>query len=279
MIEVDSRALARASRISALRATNVGKSSHIGSCLSVIDILAVLYGGVARVRPDDPNDPSRDIVVLSKGHAAAGLYSVLAHSGFFPLEWLADYSRDGSRLGGHVTSTSVPGVELSTGSLGHGLPFGVGVALAAKREGNPRTVYIVMSDGECDEGTTWESALLAAHHGLDNLVVAIDRNHLQSLADTEETLRLEPFADKWIAFGWDVLTVDGHDHVALRRALGGPSGSTEDRARPRVVICETVKGKGVSFMENTVLWHYRPPDADALAAALSELQLDLVQDS
>lgn len=272
MVEIDSRALAQASRISALRATHVGRSSHIGSCLSVIDVLAVLYGGVARVRPDRPDDPARDIVILSKGHAAAGLYSVLAHSGFFPLEWLADYSQDGSRLGGHVTSTVVPGVEFSTGSLGHGLPFGLGLALAAKRGGTARKVFVVMSDGECDEGTTWESALLAAHHGLDNLVVAIDRNHLQSLADTEETLRLEPFADKWAAFGWDVVSVDGHDHDALRRSLEVPPSAPGVRARPRVVICETVKGKGVSFMENRVLWHYRSPDDDALTAALSELQ-------
>jgi transketolase len=257
----------------------VGRSSHIGSSLSVIDVLAVLYSGVARVSGADPEDPSRDIVVLSKGHAAAGLYSVLAHSGFFPLEWLADYSLDGSRLGGHVTSTSVPGVELSTGSLGHGLPFGVGVALAAKRKGTARKVYIVMSDGECDEGTTWESALLAAHHGLDNLVIAIDRNHLQSLADTEETLRLEPFADKWTAFGWDALTVDGHDHDALRTALTDPPSSANARARPRVVICETVKGKGVSFMENAVLWHYRSPDTDTLTAALAELARDAEQSS
>lgn len=272
MVEIESQDLARAARISALRATHVGKSSHIGSCLSVIDIIAVLYSGVAHVRPDCPDDPARDIVILSKGHAAAGLYSVLAHSGFFPLEWLEDYAQDGSRLGGHVTSTGVPGVEFSTGSLGHGLPFGVGLALAAKRRGNARKVFVVMSDGECDEGTTWESALLAAHHDLDNLVVAIDRNHLQSLADTEETLRLEPFADKWTAFGWDVVLVDGHDHAALRHGLEVPPTASGVRARPRVVICETVKGKGVSFMENKVLWHYRSPDDDILAAALSELQ-------
>ncbi|MDO8108501.1 transketolase [Isoptericola sp. b441] len=271
MVVIDSQDLARAARVSAVRATHRGKSSHIGSCLSVIDILAVLYSGVARVRPEAPEDPARDIVILSKGHAAAGLYSVLAHSGFFPLEWLADFSLDGSRLGGHVTSTAVPGVELSTGSLGHGLPFGVGLALAAKRTGAPRKVFVVMSDGECDEGTTWESALLAAHHGLDNLVVAVDRNHLQSLADTEQTLRLEPFAEKWSAFGWEVLTVDGHDHDGLRSALDTPRESASGEQRPRVVICETVKGKGVSFMENQVLWHYRSPDDKALATALSEL--------
>ena len=272
MVEINSRELARAARISALRATHAGNSSHIGSCLSVIDILAVLYDGIAHVRPDCPDDPARDIVILSKGHAAAGLYSVLAHSGFFPLEWLEDYSQDGSRLGGHVTSTGVPGVEFSTGSLGHGLPFGVGLALAAKRRGVARKVFVVMSDGECDEGTTWESAMLAAHHDVDNLVVAIDRNHLQSLADTEETLRLEPFADKWTAFGWEVVSVDGHDHEALRHGLEVPPRASGVRARPRVVICETVKGKGVSFMENKVLWHYRSPDDDALTAALSELQ-------
>jgi transketolase len=243
-----------------------GRSSHIGSSLSAIDILSVLYGEVAHIGPELLEDPDRDIIVMSKGHAAAGTYSVLAAAGILPEEWLATYAGDGAALGGHVTSKGVPGVELSTGSLGHGLPFGVGIALAAKRTGSPRRAFIVMSDGECDEGTTWESALIAGHHELDNLVVAVDRNGIQSLAMTEDTIRLEPFADKWRAFNWDVREVDGHDHEALTTALGDPG-----TGRPRVVICNTVKGKGVSFMENTVLWHYRSPDDDQLAQALEEV--------
>lgn len=263
--------LARLSRISCVRAVHFGKTSHVGSSFSMIDILSVLYGAVANISPENLDDPERDTIIVSKGHAAAGTYSVMANVGIIPLEWLENYCADGAQLGGHVTSQVIPGVELSTGSLGHGMPFGVGVALAAKRRGTSGRVFVVMSDGECDEGTTWESALLAGHHRLDNITIAIDRNRLQSLADTEETLRLEPFADKWRAFGWEVLTIDGHDHAALKAAMAreradGSSG------KPRVVICDTIKGKGVSFMENQVLWHYRSPNDEQLRQALQELE-------
>jgi transketolase len=262
--------LARHSRISALTVSHLGKTSHVGSSLSVIDILAVLYGGVANISPHNVGDPDRDIIIVSKGHAAAATYSVLAHAGIIPLDWLETYYADGSKLGGHVTSHGVPGVELSTGSLGHGLPFGLGLALAAKRMRSDRKMFVVMSDGECDEGTTWESALVAAHHGLDNLIVAVDRNMLQSLGSTEDTLRLEPFGEKWGAFGWDVMEIDGHDHAALAEAFtrGGPEDTS---GRPRIVICRTTKGKGVSFMENQVLWHYRSPNDEQLALAIAEL--------
>lgn len=262
--------LAQKARISTVRAVHTGRSSHVGSSLSVIDILAVLYGQVANINPANLEDPERDIVVVSKGHAAAGTYSVMTHAGIIPDGWLDGYSQDGTQLGGHVTSSGVPGVELSTGSLGHGLPFGIGIALAARRTGNPRKVFVVMSDGECDEGTTWESALLAHHHGLENLTVAIDRNGLQSLTTTEETLALEPFADKWRAFGWDVHEVDGHDHAALLATIGRLPG--DSGGRPRVVICKTTKGKGVSYMEDQVLWHYRTPDAEQVEQAVGELE-------
>lgn len=260
------RELARRARIRTVQAVHSGRSSHVGSSLSVIDVLAVLYGRVAAVDATTLNDPERDIVVVSKGHAAAGTYSVMAEVGIIPAEWLDGYSQDGTQLGGHVTSSGVPGVELSTGSLGHGLPFGIGMALAARRVGSPRHVFVVMSDGECDEGTTWESALLAHHHELGNLTIAIDRNGLQSLTTTEETLALEPFAEKWRAFGWDVHEVDGHDHDVLAHALSGPRDG-----RPRVVICRTTKGKGVSYMEDQVLWHYRTPDADQVRRAIEEI--------
>ena len=240
------------------------RASHIGSSLSVIDILAVLYSGVANVSPPTVADPRRDVVLLSKGHAAAGLYAVLAHCDFFPLTWLDRYCDDGAPLGGHV-SMGVPGVELSTGSLGHALPFAVGHALTAAREGSARRTFVVLSDGECDEGSNWEAALLAGHHALDRLTVVIDRNGLQSLTTTELTVRLEPLGDKWRAFGWRVVEVDGHDHDGLRRALSAQPG------RPLVVVANTVKGRGVDFMENEVPWHYKSPDQDELASALRQL--------
>lgn len=264
--------LANRSRISCVKAVHTGKSSHVGSSLSIIDMLSVLYGSVANISPKNLDDPDRDIIIVSKGHAAAGTYAVMANVGIIPLSWLDTYCADGSHLGGHVTSHLIPGVELSTGSLGHGLPFGVGIALAAKRTGSPRRVFVIMSDGECDEGTTWESALVASHHGLDNLTVAIDRNGLQSLTTTEETLALEPFADKWRAFGCEVLEIDGHDHTALESAFSAPASSSTP-ARPRIVICKTTKGKGVTFMENQVLWHYRSPNEDQLKLALEELSI------
>ncbi len=257
-------ALARASRISAVTMCSSAGAAHIGSSLSVIDILSVLYGSVASIHPDTIDSPDRDVVLLSKGHAAAGLYAVLAHSGYFPLWWLDSYCSDGARLGGHVTH-GVPGVEFSTGSLGHALPFGLGQALVAQRENSNRRVFVVVSDGECDEGSNWEAALLAAHHSLGNLTVIIDRNGLQSLATTEMTVRLEPLADKWRAFGWHVSEVDGHDHRQLIDSL------LSCQTMPTVVIARTVKGRGVDFMEGAVNWHYKSPNSEELAAALVQL--------
>lgn len=233
----------------------------------MMDLLAVLYASGARVTPESAEHPDRDVVIISKGHAAAGTYAVLGHAGFFPLEWLDDYCKDGSPLGGHVTKGSVPGVELSTGSLGHGLPFGTGVALGRARQQRPGQVFVLMSDGEQDEGSNWEAALLAGHHELGNLTILVDRNGLQSLEGTETTVRLEPLADKWAAFGWSVKVIDGHDHEAIRSAVGDSRSSDA----PTAIIANTVKGKGVSFMENQVLWHYRPPSPGVLTAALAEL--------
>jgi transketolase len=203
-------------------------------------------------------------LIISKGHAAAGAYAVLAHSGYIPLDLLETYSMNGSPLGGHVTSTHVPVINLSTGSLGHGLPFSVGRALAKKRLGIKGQSFVILSDGECDEGTTWESALLASQLELNNLIVVIDRNRIQSLAGTEETLKLEPLIDKWLAFNWNVLEVNGHDHVELETAF-------KESDKPLLIIANTIKGKGVSFMEETVLWHYRPPSEEDLSLAISEI--------
>lgn len=246
--------------------TSAARAAHVGSSLSMIDILAAVYGGIAKLGSDE-NDPNRDVVLVSKGHAAAGAYAVMAHAGLIPMDWLDRFCQDGAELGGHVTSSNVPWVELSTGSLGHALPFGLGVALAAKRDGSPRRVFVLLSDGELDEGSNWEAALLAAHHSLDNLTIFIDRNRLQSLRSTEETVALEPLADKWRAFGWNVGTVDGHSVKDLIEAFEQLSS----QGSPAALVCETTKGKGVSFMEGSVAWHYKSASGEELLAALNEL--------
>lgn len=259
--------VALAARRTAVTMVSKARAAHIGSSLSMIDILSVIYAELANVSAN-PEDPKRDMVFVSKGHAAAGTYAVMHHVGLIPQEWIDAYCEDGAQLGGHVTSHGVPGVELSTGSLGHALPVAVGVMLAAKRAGSDRRAWVLLSDGECDEGSNWEAALLVGHLGLSNLTVVIDRNGLQSLTTTEKTVRLEPLADKWAAFGWDVVEIDGHDHEVLGRELSA-SGD-----RPRCVIARTTKGKGVGYMENEVLWHYRPPNDEELAVALSDLKGD-----
>lgn len=267
---INTRTMALAIRRHAVEMTHLGKSSHVGSVLSIADILAVLYGQIMHLDPAQPRWPGRDRFILSKGHAGAGVYAALAERGFIPREQLRTHYQNGSSLSGHVSSKGVPGVELSTGSLGHGLGVGTGMALAAKRAGRSNRVFVLLSDGECDEGSNWEAIMFAAHHKLDNLVVAIDYNKLQSLDLVSKTLALEPFADKWRAFGWHVAEVDGHDHEELLSSLDLQSGT---RSIPSVVICHTTKGKGVSFMENQVLWHYRSPQGNEYSMACAELEL------
>lgn len=266
--EFDLPALALAIRRHAIEMTHLGNSSHVASVLSLADIMAALYGRVLNVDAADPKWPARDRFILSKGHAGAGVYAALAERGFFPKERLKTHYQNGSTLSGHVSHKGVPGVEFSTGSLGHGLGVGTGLALAAKRQGRDFRVFVLLSDGECDEGSNWEAIMFAAHHRLDNLVVAVDYNKIQSLASVADTLELEPFADKWKAFNWHVTEVDGHDTEALATALDVRPG---ERGRPTVVLCHTTKGKGVSFMENQVVWHYRSPQGDEFAAARAEL--------
>lgn len=256
--------LALSARHKIIAMTSAANASHVASALSVIDILSVLYTGTAVITPENSEAEDRDIVILSKGHAASALYTVLALQEFFPIDWLDNYCQDDAPLGGHVTSKGVPGVELSTGSLGHGLPYGVGIAMARKMTGTAGRVFVIMSDGECDEGTTWESAMLSNHHNLDNLVVIVDRNRIQSLTFTEETLKLEPFAEKWQAFGWEARIVDGHDYRELASAI------TKSNS-PVCVIAETTKGKGVDFMENSVLWHYKSPSESDVTNAFFQL--------
>ena len=253
----------------AVKMTSLGKSSHIGSILSIADILAVLYGAVLNVRPNKPKWPNRDRFILSKGHAGAGVYAVLAERGFFPIEKLKTHYQNGSDLSGHVSHKGIPGVEFSTGSLGHGLPVATGMALAAKINKNKHRIVVLMSDGECDEGSNWEAILFAAHHKLNNLVAIIDRNRLQSIHSTEDTLSLEPFPDKWKSFGWEVVEVDGHSHEEIFNAC---SNINTPKNKPLCVIANTTKGKRVSFMENNVLWHYRSPQGDEYKAAMAELE-------
>jgi transketolase len=266
---IDTVEMARRIRRHAVEMTHLGKSSHIGSVLSMADVMAVLYGSVMTLDPANPRWAGRDRFVLSKGHAGAGVYAALAERGFFPVEKLRTHYQDGSDLSGHVSHKGIPGVEFSTGSLGHGLPVSVGMAKAAQLDAAPHRVFCVLSDGECDEGSNWEAAMFASHHRLNKLTAIIDYNKIQSLAPVAETLALEPFADKWRSFGWDVREVDGHDHAALKQALAIRS---DDETRPLCVIAHTTKGKGISFMENSVLWHYRTPQGDEYAAACRELE-------
>jgi len=259
--------LAQKIRIHAVKMVAQSNSSHIGSTLSMADILAVLYMDVLRVDPKQPDWPERDRFILSKGHAAAGLYAVLALRGFFPMAWLERFCQEGSLLLGHV-SHHVPGVELSTGSLGHGLPVGCGMALADKREKKSPRVFVILSDGECDEGSSWEAALFAAHHKLDNLVAIVDANRLQGFGRVDEVLKLEPFAEKWRAFRWAVREVDGHDHQALRTLLNQVPFEPD---HPSLVLAHTVKGKGISFMEDQLAWHYKSPNSEQLSQALKQL--------
>jgi transketolase len=261
--------LARRIRIHALRMTCGGGGSHIGSVFSIADILAVLYDGVLRVDPTRPTWPERDRFILSKGHAGAGVYAALAERGFFPVALLAQHYQDGSVLSGHVSHKGVPGVEFSTGSLGHGLPVGAGMAYGAQLDGRTHRVVVLLSDGECDEGSNWEAILFAAHHRLARLLVIVDYNKIQSLDTVAGTLGLEPFAEKWRSFGWRVLEVEGHDHVAIRAAL---MAAPDADGRPTCLLAHTVKGKGVSFMEHQVLWHYRSARGTEFEAALQELE-------
>ncbi len=264
---LDTSELAKRIRIHALRMTSTGKSSHVGSVLSMADIVAVLYKEVMNYSTEDPRSPTRDRFILSKGHAGAGIYAALAESGFFSPEILKSHYQDGSNLSGHVSHKGVPGVEFSTGSLGHGLPVAAGMAKAAALDSADHRIFALLSDGECDEGSNWEAALFAAHHRLDMLTVIVDYNKIQSLAAVADTIALEPFRQKWESFGWVVDEVDGHDTNALSEAL-----ARRYDGQPNVVLAHTTKGKGVSFMEGTVLWHYRTAQGEEFDAALAELE-------
>lgn len=241
---------------------------HTGGDLSVTDILTTLYGAMLRVDPANPDWPDRDRLILSKGHCSVALYTTLTTCGFFSAEQLSTFATPMSPLNGHPSRRAVPGIETSTGPLGHGLPVGVGVAVGlALRKSAARTV-VVLGDGELQEGSNWEAAMTAGHRRLSSLTAVVDRNGLQQGARTSATNDLEPLADKWRAFGWEAVEVDGHDHLALLDAVTAPRGA----GRPRCVIARTVKGRGVSFMEDRVEWHHKVPDAEQARLALEELR-------
>ncbi|MGI6413050.1 MAG: transketolase [Syntrophomonadaceae bacterium] len=253
--------------------THISQGSHIGAVLSVADIVAVLYNDIANVDPANPKMPARDRIILSKGHAGAAIYAALAEKGFFKVEELKTHYADGSRLSGHVSHKGIPGVEFSTGSLGHGLSVGAGMAYGAKKDNKQHKVFVICGDGECDEGAVWEAALVANHYKLNNLVAVIDHNKMQSLDFCENTIALSPFADKWKAFGWNVIDIDGHDHDALRDAFIKAKESID---KPTVIIANTIKGKGISFMENDILWHYRfPHEGEEHDSAVAELRAQM----
>ena len=260
----DATELSKTVRRHVVQMCHDGKSSHVGSCLSVTDIVACVYS-IMKFEPSNPHWSERDFFILSKGHAGAVVYSVLAELGYFSSEKLKEHYQNGSTMSGHVSHVKNPGVEFSTGSLGHGLSVSTGIAHSIKTDGLENRVFCVLSDGEMGEGSNWEALLFAAHHNLDNLTAIIDRNNLQSIKGTEETLALEPLAQKIEAFGWKVLTVDGHDHAKILTALN------KKVSGPKMILCKTTKGKGVSFMEGSVKWHYASPDAKELAKALDEL--------
>jgi transketolase len=263
----DVRSLALAIRIGVLRTIGAAGIGHIGGDYSVADILAVIYGSVLNVDPANPAWPQRDRFVMSKGHAAASLYTALALRGFFPEEELTTFAGPDSRLGGHPNRLKTPGIETNTGPLGHGLPVAAGMAKGAVLTGSDWRTYVVVGDGELQEGSNWEAIMFAAHHRLTNLTLIVDRNRLQQGAGTEETNALDPLDAKLAAFGWWTHVVDGHDVDALMALLSGP----RDPDRPLAIVAETVKGKGVSFMEGLAAWHHKVPVGEHYEQAMAEL--------
>jgi transketolase len=242
---------------------------HLGSCLSCVDILTALYFAVLRIDPANPRDATRDRFILSKGHGAPALFQVLAKRGFYPESMLDTYGQDGGVFAEHPpTPDHLAGIEAATGSLGHGLPIGLGMALAGRIQERAYNVYAVLSDGECNEGSVWEAAMLAAAQRVSNLCVVIDFNKWQATGRSREIMALDPLADKWRAFGWNVTEVDGHDMAALLNVL---QQHPADNGKPTAIIAHTVKGKGVSFMEDDNNWHYRIPTADEVVKSRQEL--------
>ncbi|MBQ9503311.1 MAG: transketolase [Lentisphaeria bacterium] len=260
--------LAKKIRIHCLKMVHKGRSGHIGSMLSMADMLPVIYTQILNVDPALPRKVGRDRFILSKGHGGAALLALLAELGFFPLEWLDRYYCDDGKLSGHI-SHHIPGVEFSTGSLGHGLPVACGMAMAAKQAGKKHRIFCMSSDGDLNEGSSWEAIMLAGQHHWDNLVMTVDYNRLQALGKSKDIIDLEPLRDKLELFGWAVAEANGHDQTAVYEAL---RDLPLVNGKPSAVIFHTVKGKGVSFMENDYKWHYGGLTDELLAKALEEVE-------
>lgn len=251
------------------RIAHLAGGGHMAGSFSMVDIIAVLYfDDVLRYDPQKPLWESRDRFILSKGHASYALYAALAKAGFFSEDELLHVGKPGSKFGGHPKMHDIPGIEASTGALGHGLSFAIGIAYACKVDKRPSHIYVVLGDGECQEGSIWEGALSATTLKLDNLTVIVDHNKLQAMDKLENIVEMRPFADKWKAFGWNVLEINGHDHEEIKKALL----TRQDRV-PTLIVANTVKGKGVSFMENVPIWHYRMPNEEELPVLMCELGL------
>lgn len=260
--------LARLLRYRIVRTSHRSGTPHLGSCLSCLDLLVFFYWRILKIDPRAPTATDRDRFILSKGHGAPALFQVLAQRGFFPVANLADYGADGSLFGEHPpTPSHLPGIEAATGSLGHGLPLGLGMALASRITKTPYSVYAVLSDGECNEGSVWEAAMLASAQKVSNLTIAIDYNKWQATGRSNDVLALAPLAEKWRAFGWWVTEIDGHDFGQMSKAIEDSRAET----RPKAIIAHTVKGRGVSFMEDDNNWHYRIPTAEEVSRAAQEL--------
>ncbi len=270
----DLAAIARQIRFRTIRNAYLSGTPHLGSCLSCTDILVWLYWQVLQIDSQYPSNPLRDRFILSKGHAAPVLFQVLAERSFFPTEALESYGQDGSLFGEHPpTPSHLPGIEAATGSLGHGLPMALGMALAGRIQGHHYQVYSLLSDGECNEGSVWEAALMAAAQQVNNLTIFIDYNKWQATGRTNEVLALAPLADKWRAFGWATEEINGHAFNEMTSALGRLSGCVG----PKAVIAHTVKGKGINFMEDDNNWHYRIPTKEEVLQAAEMLQIPLNQ--
>ena len=253
-----------------IRMTNLSKTSHVGGCLSCIDIIDVLYSEIMNINSKNPKSERRDRFILSKGHTAAVVYSALANKGFFSSELLDTFFEDGTMLPGHIDHR-VPGVEFSTGSLGHGLSVGTGIALSLRKKKSKSKVYVLISDGEMNSGSTWESIMFAGHHKISNLICLVDKNSFQAMGKTSSILNLNPLDEKWKCFGWRTYNIDGHNNKEIKSALNGAKKSSN---KPTVIICNTIKGKGLKGFEGKLLSHYRPPGdkdlSDFIKGAIDE---------
>ncbi len=264
----DLLARARTIRAAVVRMAHDGKTPHVGSALSCVDLLVALYFHSMKVDPAQATAPERDRFIMSKGHGCMAYYATLAERGYFARELLATYSQNGGTLAEHPSPVGIPGCEVATGSLGHGLSIAAGAAMARKLAGRAGRHYVLLSDGECNEGSVWEAAMFASGQKLNNLVILVDYNKLQAMGRSNEVTGLAPLADKWRAFGFGTREIDGHDMDEIARTL---DAVPFERGRPSAIVANTIKGKGVSFMEDDLEWHYRPPNDDDLARALKEI--------